>query len=217
MMIHLPKLELLHNAMAAEDLTRRQFTWTNGAGRFRVIYLTDAGDTFGRWPQDDHLTLLSGTVPFAVLNFVDADDPHLHFAKFVTKGFKIVTQMGGDYDVLRRILGLTGYGKGELSVNDLFADFAEHIPGLPATRAPRPADVRPPRDVDEADKLYFLRIAPPGEGRRPTSANLQKTRAMLGDELADYCARNGCSSYWTDQPNDWTVDDIRHRYRNDHP
>jgi len=59
--------------------------------------------------------------------------------------------------------------------------------------------VRVYRDVDEADKVHFVRWAPHAPaGKHVTAANLAKTRKLLGQAAHDWCARNNVSSAWTD-------------------
>lgn len=199
-MLQLPNLARLDEQMVEASSLRSQFDWRNGFGHMRVSYLKDASDTFGTYPGTD-------IAPFAVLVFVNAQGSG-YFTKLVNRKFEINVYMGDDYGTLKAILGLDAHGVGNpLNPNDLFTHFNQEIPEYRQTRSPNPSDLRPPRKVEEADKIYFLAIRTPNRGQT-SPENLRKTRVMLGDKIAEYCERTGQSSFWTATRNDLTIDDI---------
>lgn len=60
--------------------------------------------------------------------------------------------------------------------------------------------VRVVRDVEDAEKVHFVRFIPHArDGKRHvTDANLAKTRRLRGQHVHDWCKRNNVSTGWTD-------------------
>lgn len=57
------------------------------------------------------------------------------------------------------------------------------------------------KEIPECEKIYFLGWNDHQlDGRK--ARNFQKTRALLGDAVADFCERNNISSLWTDIPHE---------------
>lgn len=52
--------------------------------------------------------------------------------------------------------------------------------------------------IDEADKIYFVRWSP--QGKR-AARNFKKTEKLVGKAAADFCRSHNISSCWTDDPN----------------
>jgi len=66
-----------------------------------------------------------------------------------------------------------------------------------------PADVvRVVRDVEDADKVHFVRFIPHARDgqRHVTEANLAKPRRLRGQAVHAWCLRNNVSTGWTDIP-----------------
>ena len=51
--------------------------------------------------------------------------------------------------------------------------------------------------IDEADKVYFVRWAPQGDNK---ARNFAKTEKLVGRVAADFCRKHNISSCWTDDP-----------------
>ena len=57
------------------------------------------------------------------------------------------------------------------------------------------------RNVPEADKIFFRGwMHHRADGK--TVRNVEKTRMMMGDQIADFCEKNNISSMWSDKQRD---------------
>ena len=60
--------------------------------------------------------------------------------------------------------------------------------------------VSPKRDVEEADKIYFLCWKKLPEGQNVSPENKKKTSIAFGESRVEVCANSRISSCWTDRP-----------------
>lgn len=109
--------------------------------------------------------------------------------------------MGEDLAGLKEILR-TGNPHGTpLDVNEFFQNFADKVPtSMNDENQVRWRDLPWRPDVDEADKVYFLRYGPNPEGNHVSPPNLLKTALRCGQIAHDACQKFNLSSYWTADP-----------------
>lgn len=118
--------------------------------------------------------------------------------------YEIDAYLGDTYAPLAEALG-TGAGSGQpLRSSDFLREIDAKLPHtVTAGDKATPADVvRVVRDVEDADKVHFVRFIPHARDgqRHVTEANLAKTRKLMGQHIHDWCQRNNVSTGWTDVP-----------------
>lgn len=175
-------LKYLHSKMMAAGMGRAVFPWHNGKGHFDVVFFGD----------ERPMALLFGL-----------QGKQFAFERRVESDYSINTFMGDKYAELCDALGIVNADPGNaFSTNKFFADFAKHIPQTLTTVAvPRPAQLVSYRRVaEEADKIYFLGWLNHSEQSHVTADNLDKTKALLGQEAWERCKGSNISSRWTDDP-----------------
>ncbi|ROS05583.1 hypothetical protein EDC56_1122 [Sinobacterium caligoides] len=139
--------------------------------------------------------------PFVLLFGVKA--ANFSFEVEVGKGFAIDPQLDpATYKNLCAALGLKYDPENPFKPFDFFKEFNKSIPGQAASsQKADPHDVviyRP--DVDEADKVYFLKWRDNTKrGENVQSVNLDKTSKLLGEKAYARCRQKNISSCWTDQ------------------
>ena len=132
----------------------------------------------------------------------------------VLPGYRIPTLLGDQYGPMRDLLGITAGGAGPWKPSEFFARFNDAIPSkyTAVTNECRPEHAAryPALDIEDADKtLYWYHRDWEKEGASagrlrnlPTQKNLEKTRRLLGPEMADFCRRRHISICWTAQISD---------------
>lgn len=181
LMLKMLGLERLHSGMKAVSMQRVRFRIEHNHLVFEGVFLTDLR------PYELALACLEH-------DFV------LFFT--VNQNYEISAYLGDKYSLLAKALG-TGAGSGNKLIS---SDFLREIDAkLPhrvgnADRAERVDVVRVYRDVEESEKVYFVRFIPHDkEGRRHvTIGNLEKTRRLMGQDTYDWCRINNVSTGWTD-------------------
>ncbi|KQQ18752.1 hypothetical protein ASF48_17695 [Rathayibacter sp. Leaf299] len=180
--VSLPRLRTLHAQMRAAGETRCRFTWpTRRHGReFSVVFLTDLR------PMVLLFGLCGGQLAFEF--DVDAD---YSFRPF----------LGEKYSALLDALGLRPDREDPFRPSAFFQDFADVIPvALASTRPVTPRDVPRTRQIEDAEKIYFIGWRYHGAGSHVSFANLEKTRVLLGEEFHHRCRDGNISSCWSDDP-----------------
>jgi hypothetical protein len=180
-MLTLQRLRTLHTHMQAAGESRRRFVWETGrhGRRFSVVFLADHRP----------MVLLFGLVggQFAFELDVRAD-------------YSIDTYLGDQLGSFKEALGLT-YRDGEpFSTSAIFRDFADVIPTDVAQTDPvTHRDIPRTREVEEADKVFFIGWRHHGTQSHVSAANLEKTRLYLGEQAYQRCRHDNISSCWTDE------------------
>ena len=182
--MHLDRLRGLHRAMGGCGLDRCTFPFARNRARFHVFFFTD------RTPFGLMFGLVGGQFSFSV---------------DVLRGYRIDTRLDREtYDGLFDALGLTYDPNRPFRPADFFGDLNRAIPQrVTPHHEPSPHDVaRYCRDVEEADKIYFVAWRP-NEGKQAgnvTEHNLHKTRVLLGEDAHTNCRIYNISSVWSDNP-----------------
>lgn len=176
------KLSRLHDDMRIHNRTRDQFNFTYSKLEFDVIFLIDR-------------------TPFELL--VGVKERQFAFTLLVTNNFytEIPDQT---YYQLCRILNLN-YSKDKFSSFVFLQYIDEHTPEKCRKSPIEPHEIAYyKRDIPESDKIYFCGwIDHCTDGRR--ARNIEKTRSILGDAVADFCEKNNISSCWTSEPKEKTA------------
>jgi len=177
----LENLELLHRNMKAQDLTKTAFDFQFRDLNFAVIYLAEV------FPHE----LLIGCRAHNLFLVVE-----------VSEAFEISTYLGYHYAELARALGLRYDPENPFKSSVFFEALRQAIP--PTTtpaNTPSMTDIaRHSRDVEDADKVYFLGwINHDGKQSKPSQENLAKTKRICGQEAYEICLRYHISSRWTDE------------------
>lgn len=182
-MMKMPGLRALYMSMSEARESRRAFEIRNGRARLRIIFLAD----------DSPMALLISVI-----------GKGFYFEREISKNFELNAYLGDDYTRLKAALDIGPDATGPAFLtSEFFRAIDREIPdNVSHTKSVAPDDIRPHarrRDVDEADKLYYLGLKSNGEGRRVTAANLKKTRFILGAVAHARCKRRNLSSCWTDR------------------
>lgn len=180
MAMKLERLNHLYGDMKAQGITKTKFEFRFRNLLFSVIYIAE------QFPRE----LLFGCRAHTLFFVVD-----------VSRDFTISTYLGDSYRALLDALGLKSNANNRFSPNVFFEEFGAAIPQttLPAN-TPTVTDIASNRrDVEDAEKIYFLGWLPhDGVRSRPSAANLAKTKRICGPTTYDLCLRNHISSRWTD-------------------
>ena len=180
-MLKMPGLARLHSAMKVASIQRVRFRIKYNHLVFEGVFLADLS------PYELALSCLDH-------DFV------LFFT--VNQNYEISAYLGDKYSLLVKVLN-TGAGTGKKLIS---SDFLQEIDAkLPhrvgdADRAERVDVVRVYRDVEESEKIHFVRFIPHDKkgGRHVTIENLKKTRRLMGQDTYDWCRKNNVSTGWTD-------------------
>ncbi|MGL6235591.1 MAG: DUF6037 family protein [Segniliparus sp.] len=155
-----------------------------------------------------------GKTDFVVVFFIDCEPFQLLLVARVGS-FKTVLEMRPGFKVIPWIeeakelyalydaLGIRP-GDKEFGLRKFLGELDARVPRTAAqTRDPDPDHVAKARpDVDEADKIYFMRFMKNPDGHWPTAANLEKTRKLLGEKIHRACRERRISSCWSDKAAD---------------
>lgn len=177
----LESLALLHANMRRQGIAKTKFDFPFRNLLFSVIYIAE------QFPHE----LLFG-----------CRAKNLFIIIQVQRDFFIGTHLGENYYALLDALGLRHPNPGNrFSPNVFFEEFKRVIP-LTTTIAnvPTITDIASiSRDVEDADKIYFLGwLQHDGVRSKPSLDNLAKTKRLCGHVTHDICLRYNISSRWTD-------------------
>ena len=178
--MHVPNLAQLHANMVAQRLTKTKFDFRFRTLSFSVIYIAEL------FPH----TLLVGCRAH-----------NLFFVIEVRKGYNLTAYLGGNYRPLMDALHLQRDPANPFSPAVLFNALADAVPLTTcAANTPAPTDIaRLSRDVEEADKVYFMGwTVHDGKKSDVSEKNLAKTLRLCGSATHAHCRRNHISSRWTD-------------------
>lgn len=186
-----------------------QALWrTKRAGGHRVLYrfTLDAG---GRTHELDSVLAAEGEPPWTLLIALIGPHHWAHTYKITISrggGLRADAFLAADYSRLLEALNIGGSGTRPWPTS-LLLEAADHG----ASRA-RPRTWIPPNElpkaartnIEEEDKIYFLRWQPwENDPLRdgPSPKNYDKTRKLLGKDIADHCRIHRISSCWTTPDN----------------
>jgi len=179
----LGNLQQLHASMLAQGMTTTRFQFHFEHLAFSVIYIAD-----GAFPHE----LLIG-----------CQTHNIFIVTPVLKGYKISSYLGDAYGPLLTALGVTPNPDNRFKPEVFFQalDLATPTSTIPANR-PTPRDIAQlSRDVEDADKIYFLCWRThDGRTSKPSAQNLTKTKRICGTAFHDRCKKYHISSCWTDDP-----------------
>ena len=177
--IELNKLRLFHREMEKCGIRRSRFPFRRNHKEFDVLFFTDME------PYELMFGLVGGQWSMTVK---------------MLEGYRVNTWLGEDYARLCEALGLKYDPDNRFRPKDFFEDLNRAIPReLSLSNEVKPQDVaRYFRDIEEADKIYFLCWRPHHDPRRKvTERNLEKTRRLLGEDAYRRCRKHRISSAWT--------------------
>jgi len=143
------------------------------------------------------------TTPFYLYLTTLGNKPYVIEFK-VSSGFSINPWLRPeDFHALVDYLGLERNPYNKFSTISFFNEIDAILPTVTMT-TPNHTDilrtVSQKRDVEEADKIYFLRWKKLPEGQNVSPENKQKTSIAFGESRAEVCANSRISSCWTDRP-----------------
>jgi hypothetical protein len=176
----LERLALLYRSMSGQGMTKTRFEFRFRNLVFSVVYIAE------QFPHE----LLFGCRAHDL--FLVVRVPH---------DFTIGTYLGDSYKALLDALGVQPNSNNQFSPNVFFEEFKAAIPQTTTpANIPTITDIASvSRDVEDADKIYFLGwLSHDGIRSRPSASNLAKTKRICGQAAYDTCYRNHISSRWTD-------------------
>lgn len=175
-------LEILYNSMIQQKIDRYRFYYRAGKANFDIFFFIDEN-------------------PSILLFGVKAEN--FGFELSVDNEFNIDPRLDRDtYKKLCSVLGLTYDPERPFKPFNFFKEFDKHIPQKAViSQKAEPHDVANYRsDVEEADKVYFLKWrdnTKRGENVQPD--NLKKTRRLIGENAYTLCKNKNISSCWTNK------------------
>lgn len=176
----LDRLAYLYRSMSDQGMTKTKIEFQFRNLMFSVIYIAE------QFPHE----LLFGCRAH-----------NLFFVVEVSDDFTIGTYLRDSYRALLDALGVQPNPNNPFSSNAFFEEFRAAIPmnTFPAN-IPSVTDIASNRrDVEDADKIYFLGwLQHDGIRSHPSASNLEKTKRICGHATHDTCLRNHISSRWTD-------------------
>lgn len=168
----------LYNHMKQTKKLQEKFSFEINRVCFQVIFLIDR-------------------TPFQLL--IGIADYSLAFVLEVQRGFK--TELPDIiYYQICKILNLK-YSEDHFSSAKFLRELDSQVPDHCTPYHVEPHEIAPyyKRDIPDSEKIYFLgwnnHLA---DGKK--ARNIEKTRLLLGDTVADFCEKNNISSLWTDIP-----------------
>lgn len=189
--MRLEGLERLAASMRAQRLECQLFEHHDRRAAFDVFFLLGA-------PSEMLIGARGAQPPLAIRIEVQADG---RFNPF----------LGDQYGALCDFLGIRPNPDNPFFPTAFFQGIEMSLPLVAQhARVPAPQVVARYRDMEEADKLYFIgwRHNTP-RGTHVTAANLEKTRVLLGWRAFDACQSGNVSSCWTDDPRRAVEADLR--------
>lgn len=176
----LTRLRALHRDMRSKRLDRSTFSYRNNRVSVEIVFLID-----------EH--------PYALLFGVRGARPY-SFELPVYPGYRVPLRFDRHLRPLLDALGVTWNPASPFSTKLFLQDLNSHIPSYSAARD-LPTDLLASRsaavDIEEADKVYFVGWIAHNNGRSVSTANLEKTRRLLGGRIAERCERSNVSSRWS--------------------
>lgn len=170
----------LYRDMMRQGIVREAFNFTINGVTLKSIFLID------RKPFE----LIVGVV-----------GTQFGFIIKLYKGFTAEWLNDADLWELRKLLNLKRSGN-QFTSFKLFREIDAHAPAKCSRQKISFQDIAHyRRDVPEADKVFFCGwVQHLTDGR--TVRNVEKTRVMMGDQIADFCEKNNISSMWSDKKRD---------------
>ncbi|MGG7073721.1 DUF6037 family protein [Campylobacter sp. 9BO] len=176
-------LQNLHRDMKVQNETRTIFSFEFNKRPFSCIFLTDIV------PYELYLTSL-GDSPFVI--------------KLEIKNGYVVENFIDNYKDLVRYLGIKFDPNYTFKPVDFFKALNNNIPRVFMGR-PDYKDilrtVSAKKDIEDVNKIYFCGWKQ-NNIRYVTKQNIEKTRAVFGDQQAELCKSRNISSCWTDKAKD---------------
>lgn len=118
----------------------------------------------------------------------------------VRADYTISTYLGDQIVAFMAALGLQGRGTERFSTTAIFGEFANVIPtDVARTALVTHRDIPHAREVEEADKTFFIGWRHHGTQSHVSAANLEKTRLYLGERAYQRCRHDNISSCWSDE------------------
>ncbi len=134
----------------------------------------------------------------------------------IKAGYKINIYIENDkYKALLEYLDLSSNNFSPFKPVYFFQALNEVLPSTQIRKARRSEvfrTVNRVRQVEEADKVYFIGWRRLPSGQNVSSENNEKTRLAFGDEIANVCLDRNISSCWTDIPTDEKAVDFSKLY-----
>lgn len=175
------ELSYLIHSMHSNNKSMEQFNVVYANVRFDIILCIDK-------------------IPYEIL--IGAINHNWSCILYMKKGY-IVEMSDDDYYNLCNILNLN-WNEDHFSSIIFLKYIAERSPSCISNNYPIPstvARIRNNRDVDEADKIYFVGWNNHIQDHRK-ARNFDKTEEFLGLNIANYCRMHNISSMWSDNPID---------------
>lgn len=180
-------LREFHKNMQGQHLGRAAFSYTNNRARMEIVFFADQS-------------------PYRLLIAARGVTTHA-FLVDVLPGYRVKPYLGDDLKPLLDALGVQYNPSNPFSAAAFFEHLNLNIPQAPTgmERARTATVALVHRDIEEADKTYFLCWRPQSPGRHVTASNLHKTLSLLGPDVMEQCRLGNVSSAWTDDPHQETV------------
>ncbi len=178
------QLAPLYRSMKATGKHQEQFEFSISNLTFEVIFLIDR-------------------TPFELL--VGVEGTQIAFVLSVGKGFMVSSIPDKPFNELKRLLILSP-GENTFTSWTFLSRLAISTPQECTDRIIQPHDIAKYKEnqlrrVADGDKIYFVgwnnHLA---DGRK--ARNIEKTRLLCGDAVADFCRENNISSMWSDHVQD---------------
>ncbi|MEE1125760.1 MAG: DUF6037 family protein [Acutalibacteraceae bacterium] len=189
-MLELTNLRVLHKDMKNRGENQAVFNIQINNKYFSCIFITNVT------PYYLYLATVGNTVKT--------------FEFEVVNGYKINTYINKkDFQELCSYLDIKYDINHKFSTNDFFAILNNKIPTIYSGKPTRKQlidTVSKHRNIEEADKTYFLKFRHLPEGQNVSEGNYEKTRLVFGDKIALDLKSRRISTCWTD---DATAENIR--------
>lgn len=184
-MVYMENLEIIKNEMDMKGITRTVFNFNINNKDFSCIFIVDIT------PFRLYLTTL-GNEPY-VIEFEISNDFEIN---------PILSRE--DYKALIRYLEIKYNPDNKFSTINFLNDINAILPTV-IINNPHYTDilqtVSQTREIEEADKIYFMGWKKLHAGQNVSSQNAEKTLSVFGEKIAKLSVRSRISSCWTDQPN----------------
>jgi hypothetical protein len=176
-------LYILYKNMKLQSIEKCRFEYQNKKGKFDVFFFID----------EDPFILLFG-----------AKGGNFSFEVDVHKGFKIEPKFEKEiYYKLIKFIEIMSNKDDLFKPFNFFVDFNQKIPKqISKSNLVKPHQlIKYRKDVEEANKIYFLKWLNNTNGHKVTIENLNKTKQILGKRAYEICKKKNISSCWTDDKN----------------
>ena len=161
--------------------------------------------------KQDKFAFTYNNVKFDVIILIDREpfevlfgvvDENYFFALKLFKGYELENLSDEVFYKLCDILKLKP-SKEDFNSHKFLKYFAKHIPQKYSGKKIEPEEIAIHKKgfINESDKIYFKGwLTHIRDGRNVR--NLEKTKALLGDEAYEYCKKHNISSCWSDKRED---------------